>query len=315
MAMRYGLFDSTEIVSVENGIPVGNRSQTADFFARYFKAFLGSGVYGKDDEFRVVVQNSRELKVMAGQAFLEGYYCFDDEPSLYQLSDSYAQDTSLCAVLRLSYDASDIQLVWIADTPGLPLRSHGFYDLILARVFIPAGTVSTDTVTITDTRNDSFYCGRVQFMLDHLTERWAKEMKLSLSGGCSGSVLFDGSKDKFLHVTGLNMEYANHGVLTINNGGTGASSTSEALEKLGAAPLSHKTDAGDITAGVMGMEVVASDGMDEEPRLRNFALLETLPDKWEGGDGVLLVVYGLTGRGIYLTLSGRMIPIALYAEE
>ena len=45
MAMRSGLFDSTETVEMVGGFPRGDKAETADFFAAYFASFVGNGIY------------------------------------------------------------------------------------------------------------------------------------------------------------------------------------------------------------------------------------------------------------------------------
>jgi hypothetical protein len=159
------MFDSTKIVTGPSGIPVGDKAVSASFFARYFSAFIASGVYGSDDEFLVASKDARTLCVRPGQAMLEGYFCFDDEESSYPLQSAYQTDTGKTVVLRLDRIKGEIGLLWLDGLTVMPLRNDNYYDLILANVEIPAGTTSTAQVRITDLRNVERTCGRAKLRI------------------------------------------------------------------------------------------------------------------------------------------------------
>ena len=312
MAIRYGLFDSTVIVRNAGGFPVGNKAQTADFFARYFSAFIGSGICGKDkDGFRVSAGDGCSLKIAPGEAFMKGYFCFDDEERVIWYSGGAEEDREMALVLRMDLALGEIDLhtAYGEEAASLPRRDAEIYDLLLARISIPAGALSFTEEMIEDTRDDEAVCGFVTSLSYSGAEKLQNKISLSLSGGCQGNVLFDGSADTELSVAGLNMEYADAGILPVERGGTGASDGAAACINLGAAPKSHRTAPGDLTSGRIPTWAIASAGMDSLSRLRNISVCEGVPSAGLS-NGEFCAVYGETGRGLYLWVGGEPVLIA-----
>lgn len=309
--MRCGLFDSTAVAEEVNGFPVGNKAQTADFFARYFASFVRSGICGKNESgFQVIPAGGLSVRVLPGEAFLQGYFCFEDEAQTVTFPYSgTAREMTL--VLRLDTDMGEIAAKWIPQTQaaGLPLRENGKYDLVLARVDLPEGCEVITADLITDLRDEEDVCGFVRTLSYGGAEKLESPFSLTLSGGCEGSVQMDGSQNCELHVDAVNLSlpYAK-GVLPVSAGGTGASSAAMARVNLGAAAIAHDTSPEDLLDGTLGMNVIAANGNDTGARLRNIALRETLPSSLP--DGCLCAVTGETGRGLYLFRSGSAIKLA-----
>lgn len=168
MAMRSGLFDSTETVESVGGFPRGNKAETADFFAAYFSSFVGNGIYlNPATSFQVLPQSGLTVRVRPGRCFINGYFAFDNEHE----DKTFTFDTKpheYWLVLRLDLADGSIKKVWVTDpAPGeLPSRGTVIYDLVVARVSVGAGTSNITDSMISDLRADPFYCGRVKSLVD-----------------------------------------------------------------------------------------------------------------------------------------------------
>ena len=254
MSMRSGLFDSTEIVETPGGYPRGNKAESADFFARYFSQFIGNGVYiSPPTNYAVLSSSALTVQIRPGSAFINGYFCFDDEIEYKTFSaDSVRHEYWL--VLRLDTDEGEITKTWYTD-PVLPppTRSGSIYELVLAKVEVgPSVSVITDSM-ISDYRGDTSKCGYVRSLVDGI---------------------------------GANVEYADtagalSSLLPVESGGTGAADAASALRNLGALPLSGGSMTGTLSA--------ASDTDYAVYKVRNIALSATASTPTNTGD--ILGVY------------------------
>ena len=169
MALRSGLFDSTEIVQDISGYPKGNRAETADFFARYFSRFIGNGIYAKPTtHFQVMQDNGMTVVLKPGDCYINGYYAFNDEPEYKTFETSSSAHTYFCVMRAHIVAGGDIQCLWLTDPDEteLPLRNGAYYDLVLARIDVPANATAITDSLITDYRYDETMCGVVQNVLD-----------------------------------------------------------------------------------------------------------------------------------------------------
>ncbi len=308
MALGYGFFDSTSIVTTVNGFPVGNNARSASFFARYFSSFIGNGVLQKEDSFRVVPLANTVVQIQPGSAFVRGYFCYDDEPNSITITPDPNATGVFTLVLRLNLDDGNFSFRVGSADDNFPIRNASTYDLALARITVPAATAVLTESMITDLRADETVCGFVKSLSYSGTEKLEKEMRLSLEGGCTGEVAFDGSADKVLSVKSLNIGYVNAGVLPVKYGGTGASDASNACKSIGAAPVKHSTNPKDLEEGYIPHDTIATLGTDPFCRLRNIALVDELPISMKNGD--IYLVYGQSGRGLYVVLNNAAILIA-----
>lgn len=169
MAQRSGLFDSTEIVDSVNGYPKGNRAETADFFAKFFSQFIGNGVYANPTtNFQVMPDSGMTVVVKPGCCFINGYMAFDDEPEYHTIQKQSGVHTYWCVQRAHIVAGGDIQKVWLIDPDeeDLPLRNGSYYDLVLAKITVPANASAITSSMITDYRYNDAYCGVVQNLLD-----------------------------------------------------------------------------------------------------------------------------------------------------
>ncbi len=310
MAMECGLFDSTAVERGMGGFPKGNKAQDAAFFARYFSRFVSSGVMGNDEDcFRVVAGTGRTVKVLPGEAFLEGYFCFDDEEAILDLGQA-AAECEKSIVLRLNSAVGQIELLVLDEGQlgyFLPRREGEIYDLVLAQVYLSAGYSQVRNDMIEDRRDIPSFCGRVKTLSFGGAQAMGEEKVFSLSGGCTGEAMSDLSEGLAIEVDDLNMDYVSEGILPLEYGGTGAVTAAGARANLGAAAANHTTMASSIVAGALGVGVVATNGVDTAFRLRNISVSETLPSS--GVSGSVCLVWGEANRGIYVFMGGSAIKI------
>ena len=219
MAIRCGLFDSTQIVETEYGYPRGDKAQTADFFAKYFSSFVGNGVlYNPSTSFSVMSHSGLTVQIRPGAAFINGYFVFNDETE-YKEFTSDTVDHDYYYVLRLDLSEREIAPLWIAD-PGesqLPIRTELVYDLVIAKVHVGTGFNSITDSMITDLRSDTAYCGFVKSLVD----------------GIGSVVDYANKAGNADFATEAERAGSVDGVITVANGGTGATSPEGARENLG----------------------------------------------------------------------------------
>lgn len=251
MAIRSGLFDSTEVTHTAWGVPVGNKAQSADFFAEIVSSLVGDGLLplgDGNDPFKVR-PNGRHLKVDGGKAFLRGYFCYDKSENDLTLETDGAAHTYE-VVLRLDLVTGEIGLKVLTD-PGevtLPVRNGDLYDLWLATVTVPAWSVSVTAAMIEDHRADESVCGFCRALKHSPAERLERACAITLAGAASGTGYFDGAEDMTLTVESLDLGDAS-GVLPVSRGGTGGVNATSARINLGAAPVSHVHTAAQISGG------------------------------------------------------------------
>ncbi len=161
MSLKYGMFDSTEIVTSTSGYPVGNKAVSADFFARYFASFIGNGVFKKsEDSFAVLPSSGLTVKVRPGSAYINGYFCYDDSESTFTLSASSSAKKVYYIGLRLDLSAGSISMICV-DQASYPVRNNTVYDIALAKIEVPMSAASVSASNITDLRANKNFCGFV----------------------------------------------------------------------------------------------------------------------------------------------------------
>lgn len=134
-----------------------DRTYDADSFERWLKKFFTSGVFAGD--LGVTAGTGMTVTVAPGYANTDGKVRFFDEATTLSISTAHATLKRIDNIVIERDDAErDITLKVITGTPAsnptpvAPVRSNGIYQLILARVTIPAGAASITNLMITDTR-------------------------------------------------------------------------------------------------------------------------------------------------------------------
>lgn len=166
MGMRYGFFNSVG----------GDRKYDADDISNYFVKLISDGVFATPaNAMQVQTGGGMQLIVTAGWAFIKCRWL------------------SLDAVLPLTVDAADMvlsrvdrvvvrldtsnRLMEIAIKKGTPGSSSppaltrvegGIWEISLAQVAVPGGTVALTQANITDERADTSVCGFVTGLIDQI---------------------------------------------------------------------------------------------------------------------------------------------------
>ena len=150
--------------------PLDGPTYSAEDVAAYL-CTRTSGVYSKETNFAVSITGSRELTVAPGLAWMN----YDDFKGISVCSRESAvltvpaADNTLGRIDRvvLQFD-TDANLTALKLKPGTPsadpqppaiLQNHRQYELGLATIAVPAGSVSVTSADITDTRADEAVCG------------------------------------------------------------------------------------------------------------------------------------------------------------
>lgn len=148
-----------------------DRTYDADSFERWLKKFFTSGVFAGD--LSVTAGGGMTISVATGYANTDGKVRFFDEATTLTIGTAHATLNRIDNIVIERNDTErDITLKVVAGTPAsnptptAPARSNGVYQLILARVRIPAGATSITNAMITDTRvpqngEDPVLCGIV----------------------------------------------------------------------------------------------------------------------------------------------------------
>ena len=169
---RCGFFDAN-LVGEEY-----DRVYLAQHFAAYFASFIGNGVFAEhSNQLQVNEAESPKMQVGVekGQGWINGYW-YENTDTLYLSVDT--ADGVLnridSIVLRLGFTERDM---WLAIKRGTPavnpeapelVRTADYYELQLATVSVPAGSIKVTQAQITDTRMDQSVCGWVTGVVKQL---------------------------------------------------------------------------------------------------------------------------------------------------
>lgn len=149
----------------------GDRIYDADSFERLLKKFFTSGVFAGD--MAVTAGAGMTVSVAPGYANTDGKVIFFDDPTVLDIAVAHSTLRRIDNIVVERNDTDrDITLKVVTGTPAAspigpePVRENGVYQLILARVTVPAGATSITNAMITDTRvpqdgEDPVLCGIV----------------------------------------------------------------------------------------------------------------------------------------------------------
>ena len=156
-----------------------DRVYYAETFAKYFSKFIGNGVFVNTDSSSLLVtpsdKESMKISIHSGFAWINGYWYENDSDIIKTLDISDGVFGRIDLVI-LRYDVTNrtINSMVIKGTPASnPVEpeyntSPDCYDLVLAKILIPAGATKVLSSYITDTRLIKPYCGAVTALVTQI---------------------------------------------------------------------------------------------------------------------------------------------------
>jgi len=157
MAFSSGVFTSTSGTVNGDGIFVGNKANTAAQLAYEKKMLYGNGIsLDPTSAFYVAPKTGLTATVSAGWGIMEGYWFRESTDYDITVTSSVSEQTFYYGV-RLDVATGEYTDSHVAArTTFVPAT-----DRVFAIIVIPANAVTLTSGMITDTRNNSTYCGTV----------------------------------------------------------------------------------------------------------------------------------------------------------
>lgn len=182
MSIIGGFFDST---TVTNG--VGNKAQSAAFFARYFASFVGNGVYASPATcLQVTAGTGLNAHIGVGSCWINGYYGYDDSGTDVLLTADASVDKTYRIIVRLSTQTGTF--AYAAINSGVALnRTSPIYEIALADVTIRAGATAIAASDIADLRLNSDVCGIVAGVITQITSTAAYSQLTAIIAAAAAS--------------------------------------------------------------------------------------------------------------------------------
>lgn len=164
MANSYGLFFNSEN---------GDRVYDADSFSEWLKPFFKNGVFLGGLE--VSTGAGMTISVAEGTAYINGKLRVFDTKNVLSIPTAGATYPRVDnVVVECDGTAREITLKVIQGeysgmtaTASGPIRTNNVYQLIIARVAVPAGATNISASMLTDCRADSELCGYVANAIDN----------------------------------------------------------------------------------------------------------------------------------------------------
>lgn len=166
MALESGFFNSV----------AGDRKYNAEDMSRYFENILSSGIFKRIENcLKVTAGDGMDLVVSPGAGLIDCHWFRAKAAETVTIPAAHAvlpRFDIVVARLDMSDDVRAIKLMVISGTPGEipvapePVRTVTVYDLVLALVYVPAGATAIVNENLTDVRDNEWYCGFVQSLVD-----------------------------------------------------------------------------------------------------------------------------------------------------
>lgn len=144
-----------------------DRVYVADDFARYFRAFISSGLFMKQStNLQVISNGDMTVTLKAGSIIIDGYRYENESDITIPITPA---DGILDRIDRIciTWSKADRDIHYIVQEgtasyspqPVNIRRNSDFKDYVVAEVYVAAGVVSISQANITDTRLNSGLCG------------------------------------------------------------------------------------------------------------------------------------------------------------
>lgn len=138
-----------------------DRVYNSDDFAAMFMGFWGDGLIPNTSTALLVepIENSFAVVVNPGDAFIKGRFYQNTEDKQFTLSNGNAQERVDYIALRFDSEKRSVYLKYLegAEGEGNPLfaRSTGLFDLLLAKITVPANAQYLTDEMVEDLRGTS----------------------------------------------------------------------------------------------------------------------------------------------------------------
>lgn len=144
-----------------------DKEYVADDFARYFRAFISSGIFMKEDtNLQVIANGDMTVTLKAGKMIIDGYRYDNTGDIIIEIDPA---DGVLGRIDRISAtwckDEGDIHYTLQKGTPSYePVapecrRTEEYKDYVVADIYVAAGVIKIQQQNITDQRLNSDVCG------------------------------------------------------------------------------------------------------------------------------------------------------------
>jgi len=156
----------------------GDRVYSATDFAAYFGKLVSNGIfYAAPTNLQVTPGSGMAVSVAAGSAWINGYsYENTDALELNLTTASGVNPRIDRVVVRFSAVERRIYLAMLTGTPAeIPAapaltRSNDTFELGVADILVPKGSVTVTALNITDTRLNTALCGLVNSLVTAVYE-------------------------------------------------------------------------------------------------------------------------------------------------
>lgn len=216
MSNKYGLFWNSNN---------GDRTYDADSFAEWLTPFFKNGVFVSS--FPISADGGMTVTIGKGTTYINGKVrTFDDSTTLTigTASGSYPRIDNI--VIERNDTDRQISLKVVQGTYSgstatatAPTRSGGVYQLVVARVQVPAGATKITAGNLIDCRADTTLCGYVSNAIDSPDfdswftlcqtkfDKWFSNLKTQLSTDVAGNLQnqIDGTMDRVFPVGSIYM--------------------------------------------------------------------------------------------------------------
>lgn len=156
----------------------GDRVYSATDFAAYFGRLVSNGIfYANATNLQVTPGSGMTVSVVAGSAWINGYsYENTDTLTLNLATASGVNPRIDRVVVRFSAVERSIYLAVLTGTPAeVPVaptltRTNDTYELGIADILVPKGSVTISALSIADTRLSTALCGLVNSLVTAVYE-------------------------------------------------------------------------------------------------------------------------------------------------
>lgn len=166
MALESGFFNSVG----------GDRLYNADDMSRYFEHILSNGIFKRIYNcLKVSPADGMTLTVAAGAGLINCRWFRAAAAETVTIPAAHAvlpRFDVVVARLDMADSVRAITLQVVSGTPAEspavpdPVRTATVHDLVLALVYVPAGAAAIVEANLTDVRDNEWYCGYVQSLVD-----------------------------------------------------------------------------------------------------------------------------------------------------